>query len=61
MTPARTATDPLTKRFRRPITLASPFTEADEQRHRDGGNDEEDKTEGEADFFAEFITARRGG
>lgn len=56
-----TSTDSFPKRFPRPIPLASPLPKADEQRDGDGRNDEEDKTDGQADFFAESCTARRGG
>ncbi len=61
MAPARTASDPLTKRLPRPVPLGPPLAEADEERGRDGGDDEEDKADGDADFFAELLTARRGG
>lgn len=61
MSPGGTTTDSLTKRFPRAITLASPLAEADKQRHRDGSNDEEDKADGQAHFFAELVAARRGG
>lgn len=59
--PTTSTTDPLTKRFPRPITLTSPFAKADEQRDGNGSDDEEDKTDGEADFFAEFLAARGSG
>ena len=60
MTPACTTADSLTKGFPRPISLASPFTKAHKERYGNGSNDEEDKADGQADFFAEFFTARRG-
>lgn len=61
VSPAYTTSNSLTKRFPRPITLASLLTKADKQRRRDGSGDEEDKADGQADFFAEVLTARRGG
>lgn len=57
MAPARTPTDSLTKGLPRPISLASPFAEADKERYGDGGHDEEDEADGQADFFAELLAA----
>lgn len=61
MPPAGTAVDPLTKRFPRPIALASSPAEAYEQRDCDGCDDEQDKANRQTDFLAELFTARGGG
>lgn len=53
--------DTFTKRFPRPIPLTSPLAQAEKQRDRNDSSDEEDKTEWDADFFAELLTARRSG
>lgn len=60
MSPTGTTVDPLTKRFPRPIALASSPAEAYKQRDCDGCDDEEDKADWQTDFFAELVTARGG-
>ena len=59
--PACGTTDPLREEFPRPVALGSTLPEAKQESDGDGGDDEEDKTDGEADFFAEFLAGGRGG